>query len=318
MGERVDYFVWSDNWYIEGNKAWLVDGEKNCLLCLNLDVDECEYKGEIPDKASSKFRLNPRCIKCNSDIFLMPDCGDSIWVYQLDNSQFHRIKIENPEGVQISITNFWQDNGKIIAVSIGLRQIIEINIKERKIENSYQICKSKNVKISRSVKVGGKIYCISAVSNQIYQFDLNAKKTEVYTIPNTEDGFRTICYDGENFWLSGWHKAVYVWNKEDDVTRVIDDFPPQFGIYNFAHYGDSLLDCKAVKYDTPVFIDSAAVGQYIWYIPFQTNKIIYVDGLHIYMKYGLKGAEFRIEKSFGKYRIIYFMIRNGDMESIGK
>lgn len=106
---------------------------------------------------------------------------------------------------------------------------------------------------------------------------MDAKASAVYDISGVNGGFHSICFDGIDFWLSGYRKEVYVWNKESNTLKTIANFPQQFGIYNFDGQGKELLDCVSYEYDTPTFIDSVAIGQYIWFIPFKTNKIVCVD-----------------------------------------
>ena len=42
MTTENTFFPWSDNWYIENDKAWCIDGERNLLYCIDLDLKECK------------------------------------------------------------------------------------------------------------------------------------------------------------------------------------------------------------------------------------------------------------------------------------
>ncbi len=272
-------FIWSDNWYIEEDKAWFVEGERNILFCMDLQSDECEYVAEIPtlNSETSKFRQNPRCIKIENEIFCIPDIGECVWVYNLLDSQFRQIEIENPNRERLSMTGVWKYCAKIFVLSVGLKKIIEIDVGKKVIDNFYTLCDMPGEEIAKYVRVESDIYCVSAVSNQIYQFNLETKKITIYTLPNVKGGLYAIGYDGNRFWLSGNRKEIYIWDKKNNSTQILSKFPEQFGIYNFGGDGEKVLDCESIVYDTPTFIDIKAVGQYIWLIPFQTNKVIYVD-----------------------------------------
>lgn len=274
---KTNTFIWSDNWCIENSIAWFVDGINNILFRLDMNTSECSFIAELPDNAKNKFRLNPRCIKCGDDIFCFPDIGQYIWIYQLSASQFQKIRVNNPNNERLCVANFWQCGDKIFAVSIGLKQVIEIDILEKKIDAYYDLTESSEEKIALSTKVLDSIYSTSCVTNKIYQFNIETKSTAVHTIPNIRGGFRTICFDGENFWLSGYRKEIYVWNKESNTVRIINEFPHQFGIYNYQPNPDILLDCNIDLYETPAFVDSVVSEQCIWFIPFQTNKILFVN-----------------------------------------
>lgn len=276
MTTENTFFPWSDNWYIENDKAWCIDGERNLLYCIDLDLKECIHVKEIPEIGTERFRLNSRLIKCGNDVFCMPDRGDSIWIYQLENLQFKEIKIVNPNRVRIAIIDFWQDGDRILAVSNGLKQLIDINIRNKQIENYYNLNNTLKDVISMSIKVDTLIYSVSVTVNKIFQFDINTKETTIYTFDKIKSGFRTICFDGQLFWLSGYRKEIYAWHKENNDIKILDRFPQRFGIYNFQE-GVFWLDYENVIYNKPIFIYSIAIGQYIWFIPNQSNKITYVD-----------------------------------------
>lgn len=270
-------FVWSDNWHIENGKAWFIDALRGYLCCVNLTTRETEHVIEIPNAGSDRFRLNPKCVKVENEIFCLPDRGNNIWIYQLETSEFLQIEIENSNKVRLGIIDFWQIGCNMFMVSRGLKKIIELDIRKKKVIGYYVLSDMEDEKIERSTIVEEMIYSVSAVSNRVYQFDIKSKKTNIFSVDGVEGGLYTICFDGNNFWLSGYNKAIYVWMKDNNSVRIIKEFPPQFGIYDCTRDEKNILDCEAERYNTPVFIDSQKVGQYIWFIPFQTNLIIYVD-----------------------------------------
>ena len=271
----ISLFMWSDNWWIENDEAWFVGGMQNILFNLNLKTNECESAVSIPEEVSSKFRLTPFCIKCEDDIFCMPDNGNNIWTYNISSKCFSNIGIENPNKVRIGINDFWRDDNKLFAVSNGLNQVIEINITEKKIENCYVLSRKGN--ISKSIKVGTDIYSLSGMFGEIYQFDMITKEISLYRLPDIGRKFSTFCFDGEKFWLSGYYKEVYVWNKEENKLMILNSFPMEFGIYNFTKNTDGKIDCTTNHYELPTFLYALAVDDNIWFVPLQTNKIIYVN-----------------------------------------
>ncbi len=277
MMNNNDFLPWSDNWHIEDNKAWCIDGERNILYCLDLKLDEFIFLEKIPEETIDLYRMNPHCIKYKDFILCMPDRGNNIWIYQLKESQFQPIKIHNPNRVRVSITDFWQVDEKIYAVSNGLKQVIEINIDDKRIDNYYSLCNIPDVDIVKSIMVGTVIYSVCTTKNEIYWFDIKTNNSSKYYIKDVEGGFRTICFDGQNFWLSGYRKEIYVWNREKNSVNVLNAFPLLFGIYNIQTLGKDFLDCETNVYDVPLFVQSVVLGQYIWFIPFYMNKVIYVD-----------------------------------------
>ena len=277
MLKNTNSFVWSDNWYIEGDKAWLINGWRDILLSLDLKKETCNYIAQIPNSNQNKFRLNSRCIKIGDDIFCMPDIGDSIWVYGLTDKSFRRILVDNPNHVRLSVMDFWCFNNKLYFLSTGLKKIGEVNLKEKVIERYYILAEMSEERLAHGIKIGSDVYCVSLVSNKVYQFSLLTKALSVHLIPVDDRGFSTISFDGHRFWLSGYKKKIYIWNREDNSIESLDKIPGDLGVYDFSGKRTDILDCTKEEYDEPLFVASRVVGRYVWYIPFRTNKILYID-----------------------------------------
>lgn len=266
-------FVWSDNWWVENEDAWFVDGENNLLFHYNFLSNKYNLVAEIPYESKNTFRLNSRCMKCNDDIYCMPDTSNIIWIYNLKKKEFSSIVLDNPDHVRIAIVNFWKYHDSIIAVSTGLKRVLEIDIYEKKIKQFYDI----EGNVSASILVNDSIYYVSNQDYRIFEFNLINKQNFQYTNEIICRGLQTICYDGKDFWLSGYKKEIYHWNKEENTIEVLDCFPKDFGIYDFQKGCDKILDCEKEEYDIPTFIEAIALEKYTCFIPFQTNQIIYVD-----------------------------------------
>lgn len=276
MKNKDKTFIWSDGWWIEGNDAWFVGGMSNILFCLNLNTNECKTAVHIPDTKPNVFRLNPNCVKYDSYIICFPGLGECIWIYNLENQKFSYININNPDKVQL-LFEIQKYGDKIFAVSEGWNKVIEVDVKQKEIE--YYVVSERDC-FAKSIFVNNVVYSLSAVENKVYQFNLDTKKVEEIIIPKADEELYTICFDGEKFWLSGYKKKIYVWNKETDTLTIIDKFPDDFGIYNFTGDADIVLDCEKEEYGVPLcptFLYSIMVGEYVWFIPYTTNKIIYIN-----------------------------------------
>lgn len=275
MHNEYKSFFWSDNWCIEDDKAWFVAGMYNILCYLNLKTNQCESVIDIPDTVQNKFRLTPYCMKTGNDVYCMPDFGKSIWIYHLNTGHFSEIPINNPERIRLGVGHFWIYDNKVYAVSNGLKQVIEINIAERRIENYYDICKEGS--ITKSIREGMSIYSLSGVSSELYEFNLITKKTTTHKIPDVNEKLFTVCSDGNYFWMSGYKKKLYMWDKEKNTIKVEDKFPNGFGCYNFAKDTDGKVNYIINEYETPTFLYSVFVGDSFWFIPYQTNQILCWD-----------------------------------------
>lgn len=268
-------FMWSDNWWIEGTTAWFVDGQQNMLFQLDLESKSCKLLAAIPSSNLDRFRINPKCIKYEECIYCMPTYGDCIWVYNIVNSEFNKINIVNKEQVPLGINNFWLFEKNIYVVSTGLKKVVRIDLVSRKTEY-YDITVNKNEVISLSTKVGEKIYIVSGKSNVVYVFDMLSFNVSMKVVSNINSKLRTICYDGDKFWLSGYCNEIYIWRENDNKATILTNLPRNLKKYNFSNGNKEILE-YSTKYDMPLFIDSIQIGDNVWFIPFHMNDIIYIN-----------------------------------------
>ena len=275
MKENNELFVWGDNWWIENEEAWFVWGMKNILCYVNMNSGKGKFFKLIPDMSKSLFRLTPYCIKYNDDIYCMPVYGKSIWIYNINCCRFDEICINGSNSILLNIRDFWKFDNKIYMVSNGLGQILEIDPSVKKIENCY--CIHNVGEITKSVKVGVSIFSLFGESGDIYQFDLVKKEVFLYKLPDIRRKFSTFCFDGKNFWLSGFRKEIYVWDKEENKVTILDNFPKEFGIYDFSKETDGVANCIIDEYEKSTFAYSTVVEEKVWFIPYCTNKILYVN-----------------------------------------
>lgn len=260
-------FPWSDNWWIEGSKAWFIIGAKNVLCCFDMDKNECDVMVEIPECSGSKFRIVALCMKYRDDIYCFPVSGSNIWVYSVGSGTFSKINIANQRMAGLEMHDFWEYDGKIFVVSIGIRRIFEINTEKKRIENDYAL--GQGERIARSVKDGTAIYTLSGMFQRIYRFDLLTKETTTYELPQIERKYSTICFDEAGFWLGGYRKEICRWNKEENTIDIYADL--------FEKDMDDNEDAISEEPEIPLFLCAITVGKYHWFIPFQMNEIIYVD-----------------------------------------
>lgn len=275
--KKKNEVIWSTNWCIDEGIAWFIDGQRDTLFHVDLESMECEYVAKLPNLEKDKYLLNPLCIKIGNKIFCMPDKGSNIWIYDIKKQSFKKIAINNQNKTRFLITDFWEYENRLVILSRGLKKIIEIDADNGVITNYYTICDDIEEELAKSIKVGSDIYCVSTRANRIYQFNLISKNTIIHTISGIEGGINTICFDGDKFWMSGCRKEIYIWEKKNNSVEILRSLPDQFGIYNFEGTGEGVLDCEATVYNTFAFCYAVIIGQNVWFIPSQTNKIVYVD-----------------------------------------
>ena len=275
MGQQNEFF-WGDKWGVESSTAWFVSGKFNVLFSIDLTTNQFKAVAALPG-GLNVFRQNSNCIKCENTIFCMPDKGECIWCYDLLTEEFQKIEIFNPTSLGIGIGDFWRNGEVVWAVSGGLKQILEIDIKKKKVVGYYSIPAQEDEKIAKSAKDGNNLYITSATRGRVFMFNIKKKEVKIQELSGVKNGLRTISVNGEKVWLSGYNREIYIWNQNKNEIKCLNNFPLSFGIYNFDRKEKPFLDCETTEYDVFAFLESIDTRDYIWFIPFQTNQILYVN-----------------------------------------
>lgn len=267
---------WSDKWWLENEKAWFCAGQINALFCVDMNSRKCEYIAKIPEGNINSSRLYPYCAKYENTVFCLPGWGKYIWCYDLDKSVWNKIEIGQTNQLLMYTNSYNQKKSELWLLEDKTRNIYEINLKKKLIEKKYHISHDGNAEYCEYIIVQNKLYCV--YDRIVYCVDMDNSDINKYEISCAKAALCTICYDGVNFWLSGYCKEIYVWNPDYGVVKVITEFPKQFGIYHFKGNELCLLDCDSFLFEkSHFFFNSIFLGKYIWFIPFQSNEIIYID-----------------------------------------
>ena len=106
----------------------------------------------------------------------------------------------------------------------------------------------------------GCIYCVSRNTKKISKFNIMSKSVKYYSLQINDEGFNTIAADENAFYLTGYKKAVYVWNEEKNSVVPIETFPSQYNVLN-----EEGLEVNC--YEKPIFYRSVAMKSYILFLP---------------------------------------------------
>ncbi len=275
---RGKEFLWGDNYWNENGKIWFVSSNLNIIFCIDEKTSVITPVAKIPFRSRICFRLHPRCIKYGEKIFCIPDMGEDIYIYNLKQNSWKKIIICNTNNIKVAMYDFWICDNLLYVVSSGLNKVFVLDLEKETLLEDYDIITDgSRDRIVHSIKRGNFIYSLSSNNPKIYKFDCEQKTVNSYLLPNIEDRFYTISFDGEKFWLSGYCKKLYIWNEISNTIKILGDFPVDFGNYDFSGKKNKVLDCKSEIYSSPTFIFSTNIDNYIWFIPFRTNKILYIE-----------------------------------------
>lgn len=268
----------SGNWWIEEDKAYFCGTVLNAIFCVHLNSLQYDLVAWIPEDIAMDVGLNPYCIKRKDCIFCLPGTGRCVWCYNMYRRDWEKIEIEHDAQLYLYNKNLYRNMNSIIwLMEDDTGKIIQINLDKKEIQKEYYLSDSGVDDVyGECIFLHNKLYCV--VKNTIKCIDLNHGEMITYEAEGFKSNLFTICYDGTNFWLSGYCKEIYVWNPEQGIVKVITDFPEQFGFYHFSTNSKAYIDCNSYcKEDDPFFYESVLLGKYVWFISSQSSSIIYVD-----------------------------------------
>lgn len=270
-------FPMSSNWWIEKDKAYFCGTRLSALLCVDMNNLQCELMAWLPESDMVDFFVHPYCIKYKDSIICLPGTGKQIWSYDIKKEVWEKTEIDNEGQLIISMESYSQTDNRIWLLEYDTGKILQVNLDTKTVEKKYYLpYGEKKIYYGEYVVVHNKLYTV--VENRVCCIDVDNADIVIYEISDVKAGLYTICYDGANFWLGGYYKEVYIWNPEQGIVKVLTEFPKQFGIYYF--HGMPDIDCttasRAIE-DSPFFEYSVVLGKHIWFLPTQSNGIIYID-----------------------------------------
>lgn len=262
-----------DNISIENNEGWFIGAENNILFKTDMSSGIYEYITELPLEFSDGMRKNPNCIKCDNLIYCLPDNSKIIWIYDTESKNLDKIEFD----VCMGILCAWQQDNFLILYSHTQKKIITLDIKEKRINKIYDLLGTECDSLEYyAFKYEDFIYFTSAVTNIVYEFSIANGQTKKYELPVNDKIYGIVC-DEKNFWIGSYKKIIYKYDREFKIVKVINEFPENFGVYDFSFKLQNILDCKSEEYENETFGRMCIAGNKIWFIPFQTNYILYME-----------------------------------------
>jgi len=242
-----DVRVNNDVYFYEsyGNRIFKYSLEREELICLacssRLSGDRLGYMGVA---------------QCEGKIYFFPYYANEICVYDI-----RRKNVEYKECSYRHITCavscekkifYWADDQKVI-FCFDVDQDVQ---KEVKLPNEIHT----NAGCGGCVVFRGSLYLPAEEKGTIICVDTLTLDVGLLVIPNENMSFKTIDFDGENFWLSGTEKKIVKWNLEKEVLME----------YSLKHLEERKT---AMTWDF-YFYSSKIFKDYIYFSPFKAKQLI--------------------------------------------
>ncbi len=212
--------IYNDGTFQENGDVWFVGYLDNVIYHINSD-GKTEVVAMIPTEGTDTYRMNPMCIKNENEIICLPDRGKSVIIYDVKTSQFRNIHISLNSN-RYAIMNGWVEGDVLWCVSYRTGELIKCNLKNKVIEKKMVCSPNHETGSGEAIKVNQYIYILHNDRCAVTEFDIRAEKSHTYELQCQDRGFGTIVYANEEFYLTGFKKNIYKWNKETNHVKTIE------------------------------------------------------------------------------------------------
>lgn len=224
MAERR-IFIQNDGMCLDyiGREAWFVDRNKNILYRLNLDDRELQYELNLNSDKENPYRRTPLCYKKGQIVVLFPDRGEKILFYDVKQKVLEEHVVKTESDARIGAYCFGEYKDLLWAVSYGRKQLFLIDVELKRVVKLYKLfAVDEHIEMGyESILCGGSVFCVSRNSNYVSRTDLKKGQEKIYELPVKENGFNTIFFDGEFFWLSSMSGNIYLWDSDHNTMELI-------------------------------------------------------------------------------------------------
>lgn len=255
----------SCNWWLCGDHAYFSPIAINALFEVDIDSEKCELAALIPETDFMSFDLYSYCRKYKDILFCMPGMGESIRCYDIMKNVWDKILVSHKNELQMCLDYHQEYQNKVFLSEYRERKIYELDLDKKIVEKTYDIPNSIMGFTGECIINEGKIYGVCG--NKICCINLKNDSVDVYDIVGLESDLFAFCYDGYQFWLSGYCKEIFIWNPQNGITKRFPNISIGGSEYRGGQY--------------PRFRNAVVVGEYIWFIPFKQRDILYF-GLNTY------------------------------------
>ena len=264
------------NWCIEDDTGWFVACSVNVLFKYDRKAKVLSAVSAIPVEAAGEFR-NPYCIKSGDLVYCLPGFESSIWYYNLRTAQWGKISMCDEGSIAVNACMLGEYKGIYYFFSMGFKRIYGLNLKTGMIVDSYDVDvkEETNIYYFNGVLVDDCVYLVVGGSS-IYEISLETWNQEKYDLDSIDDIVQKINFGGGFFWLIGYKRDIYRWNREDNILEKVTEFPAEFALYDFVHKSET-VDFDNQGKDLVVYCGIHYLNGKVWLVPQSGNKMLYYD-----------------------------------------
>lgn len=213
---RTDNVMWCSDFCIENNDVWMVHGEFNALIHLDLKTGRTEYITSVPDLISMKEFLYIRILKYKQKLVLVPYYANYLAVYDLKSQKFVYMQdIKKIYKKAIAFSDACIKNNILYCIPYMIGEpILKLDLDSL---SSFEVVSTESEKlkgyiINHCALCGNYIYGAIPKSPYIIEYDIENNKVSFFKIDQVT-GISGITTDNEKLYLQNIpEKTLIVWN----------------------------------------------------------------------------------------------------------
>lgn len=264
--------------YMENEDIWFV-GQKYPLI-FQANIGDCKIKKviRIEGEKLAQPKRYWKLVKVQNKIVLLPLKHDKIVIFNIDNQEFSFVYLDKPV---LDIMSYVIQN-RMLYLIFGL-EIICLDVKDEKIEEYISIPYKVDISSAVSLLVEGHILIPLIYEDQLLDFNIADKHFSRLDLNCKANGFVAGVVDGQDVWLAGCNGNIVKWNWGSGQCISYNKLPEQFGSFDYDMNG-KFLPWKTGWHETgwqgccfKYWYDSFMIDDKVWFIPFLSDSLIYID-----------------------------------------
>jgi hypothetical protein len=266
-GNRVLF----NSFFDDGVDIWFTVRLFNALFKMNKKSWTPEYVGSFPDERNS-FLYGGVPVSCNGHLYFPPSCAKGIMEYSPQDMKFSKILYKNSENKPFNHRDFFGAVvlDKYVYFTPHMYPAI-IRLDTVTHETEYysdwlaplqeRIYDNQDAFFFQPLNTGHNTFMLPACcTNAVVEFDMNTHRSVIYEVGRESNQYGSICFDGENYWLSPRHDTPVVkWNPETGMVK---------------EFTEINLDDKDTQF---AFLPILYLGGYVWLLPRFAKHAVKID-----------------------------------------
>lgn len=226
---RINHVMWCSDFFAENDDVWMIHGEFNALIHLDLRTGVSNYLASIPNLINMKEFLYIRILKYKQNLVLVPYFANYLVVYNLEYNKFVYIQdVKKIYKNAISFSDACIKNNILYCIPYLIGDpILQLDLTLLNTFNlvSIEDDRFKGYTINHGALCGDSIYGVMPKSSYLIRYDIEKDEVSFLKIDQVK-GISGITSDNKKIYLQSIpEKMLVVWDtiKQDIIDKFILD-----------------------------------------------------------------------------------------------